>query len=86
MIKYDNVLVLKINKYFLVTRFSTAAMGLLNDEGNSLPTKLSKSGYSIRVRRAFSFLLASLLLQVVIMPGKARIDMAGAHAAPHNLT
>jgi len=33
-----------------------------------------------------SFLLASLLLQVVIMPGKARIDVAGAHAAPHNLT
>jgi len=34
MIKYDNVLVLKINKYFLVTRFSTVTMGLLNDEGN----------------------------------------------------
>jgi hypothetical protein len=33
-----------------------------------------------------SFLLVSLLLQAVIMPGKARIDAAGAHAAPHNLT
>jgi len=40
MIKDDNVLVLKINKYFLVTRFSTATMGLLNDEGKQLADKI----------------------------------------------
>lgn len=34
MIKYDNLLTRKINKYFLGTHFSTAAMGLLNFEGD----------------------------------------------------
>ena len=40
MIKYDNVLVLKINKYFFVTRFSTATIGLLNDEGKQLADEI----------------------------------------------
>ena len=41
MIKYDNLLILKINKYFLVTRFSTATMGLLNDEGKQTACRLN---------------------------------------------
>jgi hypothetical protein len=40
MIKYDNLLILKINRYFLVTRFSTATMGLLNDEGKQLANEI----------------------------------------------
>jgi len=40
MIKYDNVLVLKINQYFLITRFSTATMGLLNDESKQLADEI----------------------------------------------
>jgi len=41
-----------------------------------------------RFRTVVQFIFSSgvTFVQAVIMPGKAKIDAAGAHAAPHNLT
>jgi hypothetical protein len=55
MIKDDNVLVLKINKYFLVTRFSMATMGLLNDDGKQLVYKIIDERIQYQNAMSFNF-------------------------------